>query len=138
MAKVYERKCIDHYEVTAQNGDHFQLVIGKTYTVSGRSPDGWLTVFSCFWVGVPADCFEDVPLAEPDPPTSQQKEQMFGDLLAVIHGDGGHYVEAHGWEKAAHDAEEIVCKLRQRIDGYEAWERSVNEALNSGDGSYRP
>jgi hypothetical protein len=28
--------------------------------------------------------------------------------------------------------------MRQRISGYESWERSVTEALNSGDGSYRP
>ena len=31
-----------------------------------------------------------------------------------------------------------VAALRDRIRGYESWERSVNEALNSGDGSYRP
>lgn len=35
----------------------------------------------------------------------------------------------------------IQAKLdaaEKRLRGYEAWERSVNEALNSGDGSYRP
>jgi hypothetical protein len=26
----------------------------------------------------------------------------------------------------------------KQFKGYSAWERSVNEALNSGDGSYRP
>jgi hypothetical protein len=29
-------------------------------------------------------------------------------------------------------------RLRAEVAGYQAWERSVNEALNSGDGSYRP
>lgn len=31
-----------------------------------------------------------------------------------------------------------LAKANERLRGYEAWERSVNEALNSGDGAYRP
>lgn len=31
-----------------------------------------------------------------------------------------------------------LAEAQKRIRGYESWERSVNEALNSGDGSYRP
>ena len=31
-----------------------------------------------------------------------------------------------------------VEEMRARIAGYEKWESSVNAALNSGDGSYRP
>jgi len=32
-----------------------------------------------------------------------------------------------------------LCAWQQRrLEGYAAWERSVSEALNSGDGSYRP
>ena len=30
------------------------------------------------------------------------------------------------------------AELEKRIKSYESWERSVNEALNNGDGSYRP
>jgi len=33
---------------------------------------------------------------------------------------------------------DLVERLAKEVDGYRAWERSVNEALNSGDGSYRP
>jgi hypothetical protein len=33
------------------------------------------------------------------------------NLLAMIHGDGGHYVERHGIEKACEDAEEKVAKI---------------------------
>lgn len=40
------------------------------------------------------------------------ERQSHGDLLAVIHGDGGHYVEEHGWEKAQSDAVDIVYKLK--------------------------
>lgn len=31
-----------------------------------------------------------------------------------------------------------VDKLRATIAGYESWRRSIDEVLNSGDGSYRP
>ena len=37
---------------------------------------------------------------------------------------------------AALEAE--IVRLRKVIAGYEAYERSVNDALNAGDGSYRP
>ena len=36
--------------------------------------------------------------------------QLLGNLLARIHGDGGHYVEEHGWEKACVDAEQLVVE----------------------------
>ena len=35
------------------------------------------------------------------------------NLLAVIHGDGGHYVARHGLEKAVKDATKIVNRLKQ-------------------------
>jgi hypothetical protein len=44
----------------------------------------------------------------------------------------------------AHDLSELaylrdLCRWQaRRLRGYESWERSVNEALNSGDGAYRP
>lgn len=37
------------------------------------------------------------------------------DLLAVLHGDGGHYEAKHGREKAARDALEIVHGYRQKL-----------------------
>lgn len=36
------------------------------------------------------------------------------------------------------DSEAEIESLRKQIAGYEANERSVNEALNRGDGAYRP
>lgn len=42
-------------------------------------------------------------------------------------------------EAAVEKYRRVFCApLEKRLRGYEAWERSVNEALNSGDGSYRP
>lgn len=37
------------------------------------------------------------------------------DLLAVIHGDGGQYVEAHGFERACVDAFAVVVADRARL-----------------------
>lgn len=38
------------------------------------------------------------------------------NLLAVIHGDGGHYALAHGWGRAILDAEAVVVALRSERD----------------------
>lgn len=43
----------------------------------------------------------------------ETREQQAGNLLAVIHGDGGHYVTEHGWEKACEDA---AAKWYSRYD----------------------
>lgn len=40
------------------------------------------------------------------------REQWMGNLLAVIHRDGGHYLSQHGWQKACEDGETVVLKLR--------------------------
>lgn len=39
-----------------------------------------------------------------------------GNLLAVIHGDGGHYQAEHGLERACADAEKVVIGLRMSVD----------------------
>ena len=38
--------------------------------------------------------------------------KMLGDLLARIHGDGGHYASEHGIEKAVADADRILAEWR--------------------------
>jgi len=50
------------------------------------------------------------------------------DLIAIVHGDGGHYCEAHGDRKAADDAIAIVSKLRVDLDA-ERKRREDAEAL---------
>lgn len=42
--------------------------------------------------------------------------QSHADLLSVIHGDGGHYIEQHGWEKAQLDAIEVIYKLLVELE----------------------
>lgn len=39
---------------------------------------------------------------------------LLENLLARIHRDGGHHIEAVGWKQAAEEAEEIVAPLVQR------------------------
>lgn len=38
-----------------------------------------------------------------------------GELLAIIHGDGGHYQAEHGLQKAAKDAQEKVIQMMTKI-----------------------
>ena len=38
-------------------------------------------------------------------------EEMLGNLLAVIHRDGGHYTAEHGMEKSYEDAEKKVANM---------------------------
>jgi len=52
-------------------------------------------------------------------------QQDAGNLLAVIHGDGGHYIANYGWKQACLDAAEIVIKrwadnerLREALQKY--------------------
>ena len=42
--------------------------------------------------------------------------QHLGNLLAVIHQDGGHYQQEVGTEKACKEAEHAVCGLRADIE----------------------
>lgn len=46
----------------------------------------------------------------------EKSYKYFSDLLAVIHGDGGHYQAMHGDEKAAVDAIFKVNNLRSYVD----------------------
>lgn len=56
-------------------------------------------------------------------------EQRLGNLLAVMHGDGGHYVAKHGWGKATEDAMVVKYALLDRAEAAEADLRRAREAL---------
>jgi hypothetical protein len=49
------------------------------------------------------------------------------DLMAIVHGDGGHYREAHGDRKAADDAIAIVSKLRVDLDAERERREDIGE-----------
>jgi hypothetical protein len=43
-------------------------------------------------------------------------EQKMGNLLAVIHRDGGHYIDEHGFDAAIEDAKDVVYRDRTALD----------------------
>ena len=55
-------------------------------------------------------------------PVLHENEQLrsharaVSNLLAIIHGDGGHYEQARGTVKACKDAEGVVSNLRLKLD----------------------
>ena len=57
-------------------------------------------------------------------------DQCVGDLLAVAHGDGGHYLQEHGLAKACKDAEKVVTDLRMEVA---AWKESHDILVHSED-----
>jgi hypothetical protein len=46
-----------------------------------------------------------------------------GNLLAVIHGDGGHYTDKHGWKKSTDDAIERYGVMRGKLNKKEEGRR---------------
>ena len=59
-----------------------------------------------------------------------QLEHWLGNLLAVIHRDGGHYESEHGTEKACADAETAVHVLRGSLEGYVEANRHMKGELD--------
>lgn len=59
--------------------------------------------------------------------TQAEAARWFGEVMAVMHADGGHYLAKHGPEKAANDAVDKYHGLWTRIHQLEA-ARSVTDA----------
>ena len=53
MARTLNRICIEDWEVTAENGDHFKVHRGNEYLTGPEREDGTVIVFSNYWVPVP-------------------------------------------------------------------------------------
>lgn len=62
--KTYRRICIKNFELSAENGDYLKLKKGKEYLTSPEN-EGEVTVFTNFWVEVPADLFAGEILFSP-------------------------------------------------------------------------
>ena len=45
-------------------------------------------------------------------------KQALGNLLAVIHHDGGQYVSEYGLLKSIEDGRELIIKERELFDAY--------------------
>ena len=46
----------------------------------------------------------------------EDREKATGELLAIIHRDGGHYQDEHGTVRALQDAVNVVITLRTELD----------------------
>ena len=53
-------------------------------------------------------------------PRHEAYVKMLGELLAVLHADGGHYQYEHGTEKAVADAITKYYELVKQLDEYKA------------------
>jgi len=60
--KVFKRKAIKNWSISAENGDTFELEAGKVYTTSdvhNTGDEDYVVVFSTFWVQVPLSNFDE-------------------------------------------------------------------------------
>lgn len=55
--KTFKRICCKDFEVTAENGDHFEVRTGREYITSDVDDDCNVIIFSNFWVPVPLSHF---------------------------------------------------------------------------------
>ena len=58
--RTTQREVLKHFEITAENGDHFEINAGEVYTTALEKEDGTVTVFSNFWVSVPISYFKPI------------------------------------------------------------------------------
>lgn len=56
--KIFYRDCVKDFVLEALNGDRLELVKGKEYITSPIYEDKQVTVFTRYWVKVPAKLFK--------------------------------------------------------------------------------
>lgn len=75
------------------------------------------------------------PARDPHRGGHSYEASMLRNLLARIHGDGGHYVEEHGLEKALADADAMAStwRLRERLEAPADERFAVKVLVRDGD-----
>lgn len=66
-----------------------------------------------------------------DPTDTTSKAYQFQELMAMMHGDGGHYLQRHGAVKAATDAIAKWYAMLRKIEQMETKSIAANRALTS-------
>lgn len=61
---------------------------------------------------------------------TQSERLTVGNLLAVIHRDGGHHMAEHGVDASCAAAERVVCDERARLDAVEHAARAYRDATD--------
>lgn len=57
--------------------------------------------------------------------------EYMGNLLAIVHCDGGHYRAEHGTRKATDDAIEIVGELKRKLDEAQTQNTKLQHAIDA-------
>ena len=114
----------------AENGEQFHC------TTYGRSKA------LCKVAGAIGDQIADAVLSGKVATPSEEPEdgpaEMLKGLLAVIHRDGGQYVDEHGLEKACKDAHQVWAGLRQENERLEAEVTRLRAALLELENGWDP
>ena len=63
---------------------------------------------------------------------AEKNIQHAGNLLAVMHRDGGHYISEHGFEKACKDAEQVRHDLVKKLSSAQEAMKKVLKDLPWG------
>ncbi len=63
---------------------------------------------------------------------TEAENQSFGNVLAIIHRDSGHYITEHGHRKASEDAIRIIQDMRIALE--DEPERIIHAAILRNDG----
>ena len=60
MVAVVERVAIRDWHIEAENGDRQEVKAGQSYTTTLNPVNGFVVLFSSFWVKVPIDVFAEI------------------------------------------------------------------------------
>jgi hypothetical protein len=92
----------------------------------------WITADRCQGDSVAVNAFCDLVRAAPallhEVLRLRDEGLAIGNLLAVIHRDGGHHMAEHGIEASCAAAERVVCDERARLDAVEHAAREHRDA----------
>jgi hypothetical protein len=61
----------------------------------------------------------------------EEQAHQFRELMATMHGDGGHYLGRHGAKKAADDAIAKWYAMMRKVEQLEAKSIAANRALTN-------
>jgi hypothetical protein len=67
---------------------------------------------------------------------SMPPERILANLLAIIHGDGGHHAEKHGLYESAAEAIQLWYKLKTEVDNCSHQIQSACTWTESADNLY--
>lgn len=119
---------VEEWEYTLRYGGiNKKLVFPSTYRWTHTGGNGDIIAYRVTkWregfdpVGWKAKCGESLTALQISKSCHEKAETALGNLLAIIHRDGGHYQSEHGAEKAVEEAHQVWSRLISRTEKAEA------------------